>query len=119
MKLFSVVVLCLLCMTGASLASNFDGMSVEQIRNHAGFTPDTQSMSWAANSAEPGAPHIYWWIGYISDGDQRVYFTSYGEALTCVQWDATGEWVPLWVVDALDRLFESDVIVLDPGKADS
>ena len=118
MKLFSVMVLCLLLLTGASLASDFDGMSVDQIRRHAGFTADTQSMSMATNSAEPDAAHIYWWIGYIADGDKRVYFTSYGEALTCVQWQETGEWVPMWVVDALDKLFERDLVVLDPGKAD-
>lgn len=115
MKLLSVMLFFLLVFTGASFASPYDGMSVEQIRANANFKADTQSMSWTTNSAEPDAPHIYWWIGYIQDGDTRYYFTSYGEALTCVEWDRTGEWVPLWVRDALDSLFIDEVIVLDPS----
>ncbi len=118
MKVWIFGLMILLAMSTSALASPFDGMSVEQVRGHADFVSDTQSMSWATNSGDQDAPHIYWWIGYIPNGDQRIYFTSYGEALTCVEWGATGEWVPLWVRDALDRLLKEDIIVLDPGKSD-
>lgn len=118
MKLWIMVLLIMLALTGAAFASPFDGWSVDQIRGHSDFTKDTQSMSWATNSGDPDAPHIYWWIGYIPHGDQRIYFTSYGEPLTCVQWGPTGEWVPLWVRDALDRLFAEEIIVLEPGKGE-
>jgi hypothetical protein len=52
-------------------------------------------------------------VGYIAHGDKRVYFTSYGEPLTCVQWDVTGEWVPEWVVEALNRLVDEGLIRMD------
>lgn len=118
MKVWIMVLLLLLSLCTAAAASPFDGMSVEQIRAHEDFTPDTQSMSWATNSGDPDAPHIYWWIGYIPDGDKRIYFTSYGEALTCVQWQETGEWVPMWVREALDKLVAEEIIVLKPGKSE-
>ena len=118
MKMWIMMMLFLFMLCSTAMASPFDGMTVAEIRAHDDFKADTQSMSWATNSGDPDAPHIYWWIGYIPNGDQRIYFTSYGEALTCVQWDATGEWVPLWVRDALDRLLMEDIIVLDPDSAE-
>lgn len=97
----------------AAFASPFDGWSVDEIRAHQAFSSSDYSLSWATNSGDPGAAHIYEWIGYIPTGDQRVYFTSYGEPLTCVQWQASGEWVPLWVADALDNLLAKGLIRLD------
>lgn len=105
------MMLCLLAI-GSAWASKFDGMTVDQIRAHPGFVADTQSMSGATNAGDPDAPHIYWWIGYIPDGDTRVYFTSYGEPLTCVKWDKTGEWVPQWVLEALNKLVDGGYIKL-------
>jgi hypothetical protein len=104
-------------MTSIALASEFDGMSVDQIKAHPGFVASTDSLSSATNAGDKDAPHIYWWIGYIPVGDQRVYFTSYGEPLTCVKWEKTGEWVPEWVVKALDKLVDGGYIVLDPHPA--
>ena len=98
---------------GASaLASSFDDMTVEEVRAHPDFVADDYSLSGATNSGDPAAPHVYWWIGYIPDGDSRVYFTSFGEPLTCVKWEATGEWVPMWVAEALDRLLSEGYIKL-------
>jgi hypothetical protein len=95
--------------TGA-WASSYDGLTVAQIRANPDFVVDTQSMSGALNSGAADADHIYWWIGYIPDGDKRVYFTSFGEPLTCVKWGETGEWVPEWVVDALNKLVEQGLL---------
>jgi len=96
----------------AAWASPFDDMSIEEIKTHPDFVKDDYGLSGATNSGDPDAPHIYWWIGYIPVGDERVYFTSYGEALTCVKWEKTGEWVPAWVVDALTRLVDEGYIEL-------
>ena len=97
---------------GCALASPYDDMTVAQIRAHPEFVEDDYSLSSATNSGDPDAPRIYWWIGYIPSSDKRVYFTSFGEPLTCVKWEVTGEWVPEWVVDALDRLHEEGYIEL-------
>jgi hypothetical protein len=97
--------------TGA-WASSFDGLTVDQIRAHPDFVADTQSMDSAKNSGDVDAKHIYWWIGYIPEGDKRIYFTSFGEPLTCVKWDKTGEWVPEWVADALNKLVDKGLIKL-------
>ena len=94
-------------------ASPFDGLSVEEIRAHPDFVAADYCLSSATNSGDSGAGHVYWWIGYIPVDDTRIYFTSFGEPLTCVEWEATGEWVPLWVVDALDRLLAEGYIVLE------
>jgi hypothetical protein len=96
-----------------ALASNFDHLTVDEIRAHPGFVKDDQSMSGTYNSGGPEGKHVYWWIGYIPDGDKRVYFTSFGEALTCVKWGRTGEWVPEWVAENLERLTADGYIVLD------
>lgn len=96
-----------------ALASNFDHMSVDEIRAHPDFVRDTLSLSSANNSGGPEGDNVYWWIGYIPDGNNRVYFTSFGEALTCVQWERTGEWVPVWVYENLERLTDEGYIVLD------
>ena len=87
-----VLLLVLVWSTGAQ-ASSYDSLSIQEIRAHPDFVADDYSLSSATNSGEPGADHVYWWIGYIPDGDKRVYFTSFGEPLTCVMWEATGEWV--------------------------
>jgi thiol-disulfide isomerase/thioredoxin len=107
-----VLALVLAC---AAQASSFDGLSVEQVRAHPQFVADTQSMNSACNSGDPGAPHVYWWIGYIPDGEKRVYFTSFGEPLTCVKWEATGEWVPEWALPALQKLLDGKYIELQTG----
>jgi hypothetical protein len=99
-----------------ALASEFDGLSVAQIRAHPDFVASDYSLSAAKNSGAADAEHIYWWIGYIPTGDKRVYFDSFGEALTCVEWKETGEWVPEWVVGALDKLVAGGYIVIDPNK---
>jgi hypothetical protein len=104
-------------MTSIALASDFDHMSVDQIKANPGFVSSTDCLSGTTNSGDVDAPHIYWWIGYIPVGDKRVYFTSYGEALTCVKWEKTGEWVPEWVVAALDKLVDGGYIVLEPPPA--
>ncbi|GEM_PF-2062414 len=109
--LAGALVLVLLWGTTA-LASPFDGLTVEEVRAHPDFVADDYSLSSATNSGDPDAPHVYWWIGYIPDGDTRVYFTSFGEPLTCVKWEATGEWVPVWVVEALNRLLDEGYIEL-------
>lgn len=100
-----------------ALASDFDGMTVAQIRAHPDFVASDYSLSGAKNSGDPGAKHVYWWIGYIPSGDKRVYFDSFGEPLTCVKWEKTGEWVPEWVVAALDKLVDGGYIVLNPDEA--
>ena len=97
-------------MVCAAWASVYDGLTVDEVRAHPDFVADTQSMSGACNSGETGADHVYWWIGYIPDGGKRVYFTSFGEPLTCVKWDATGEWVPEWVAGSLDALLDGGYI---------
>ena len=109
--LAGTLVLVLLWDTTA-LASPFDDLTVEEIRAHPDFVADDLSLSSATNSGDPDAPLIYWWIGYIPDGTTRVYFTSYGEPLTCVKWEATGEWVPKWVAAALDRLLAEGYLKL-------
>lgn len=110
-NLFTVLMLALVWSTGAA-ASSYDDMAVREIRAHPDFVADDYSLSSATNSGEPDADHVYWWIGYIPEGDKRVYFTSFGEPLTCVQWEATGEWVPEWVVDALEELLAKGYIEL-------
>jgi hypothetical protein len=117
LRAISIALVIGVLMTSMALASDFDGMTVAQIKAHAGFVASTDSMSSATNAGDPGAPHIYWWIGYIPVGDKRVYFTSYGEPLTCVKWDKTGEWVPEWVVTALDKLVDGGYIILEPNAA--
>jgi len=104
-------------MVSTALASDFDGWSIEKIKADPGFVSSDYSLSWARNSGDVDAPHIYWWIGYIPVGDKRVYFTSFGEPLTCVEWEKTGEWVPEWVVKALDKLVDGGYIVLNPHPA--
>ena len=98
---------------GPALASDYDGLSVKQIRANPAFVADTTSMDSATNSGDPAAPHIYYWIGYIPDGAKRVYFTSYGEALTCVLWQRTGEWVPEWAAANLEKLAGKGIIKLE------
>ena len=97
----------------AASASVFDGWTVDEIKAHEDFTISDYSLSWATNSGDPDAPHIYEWIGYIPAGDTRVYFTSFGEPLTCVEWQESGEWVPKWVVEALNKLIAKGLIRLD------
>ena len=106
-RAFFISLLVVLIWAGAALASEFDGMSVSEIRKHSDFVADDYSLSQAENSV---GERIYTWIGYIPTGDKRVYFTSYGEALTCVKWEETGEWVPEWVADALNQLLEDGII---------
>lgn len=109
----------LLLATGA-FASEFDGWTLRQIRRHPDFTRDTTSMSSAFNKAGKVGRRVYHWIGYIPSGDKRVYFTSFGEPLTAVKWEKTGEWVPEWVIEALDRLEEEGYIKLNvPGPETS
>jgi hypothetical protein len=96
-----------------AFASNYDNMSVDEIKAQPGFVKDTLSLSSTTNAGAPDADHIYWWIGYIAEGDKRIYFTSYGEALTCVKWERTGEWVPEWVAANLEKLTAGGYIVLD------
>jgi hypothetical protein len=98
---------------GGAWASDYDGLSAAQVRKLPGFVADTTSMSSATNSGDPAAPHVYWWIGYVPDGDKRIYFTSYGEALTCVKWERTGEWVPEWVSANLEKLAAGGYIKLE------
>jgi len=117
MRLLCLSVLMALMLAGAALASEFDGMSVAQIKAHPGFVASDYSLSSAKNSGDPGAKHVYWWIGYIPSGDKRVYFDSFGEPLTCVKWEKTGEWVPEWVVAALDKLVDGGYIVIDTHPA--
>lgn len=105
------VLLAQLCST-AAVASSYDTLSIWEIRAHPDFVEDDYSLSSATSSGEIGAGQVYEWIGYIPDGSKRVYFTSFGEPLTCVQWEATGEWVPEWVVNALDRLLAEGYITL-------
>jgi hypothetical protein len=108
-----VVFACLMCLAlyATALASPFDDWTAEEIFAHPDFVRSTDSMSQATNSGDPAeAGHVYWWVGYIPVGDERIYFTSFGEALTCVKWDVTGEWVPKWVVSALDRLVDEGLI---------
>ncbi len=107
--LCSALILVLLIATTA-VASPFDDWTAEEIFSHKDFTPSDYSLSSATNSGDPDAPHVYEWVGYIPVDGTRVYFTSYGEALTCVKWEQTGEWVPEWVVDALDKLVEEGLI---------
>jgi len=95
-----------------ALAGPDEPMTVDEVRAHPDFVADDYSLSSATNSGDPDADLVYWWIGYIPHGEYRVYYTSFGEPLTCVQWEATGEWVPLWVVDALDKLLKEGLIKL-------
>lgn len=93
-------------------ASSFDGWSVDEIRAHPDFVKDALSLSSTTNSGGPEGQHVYWWIGYIPEGDKRIYFTSFGEALTCIKWERSGEWVPEWVAANLERLTADGYIVL-------
>ena len=111
-RIIGITLATVLLWVTCALASPFDGMTVDEIRAHPDFVADDYSLSSATNSGDPDAPHVYEWIGYIPAGDNRVYFTSYGEPLTCVKWDATGEWVPEWVVVALKKLLEGGYIKL-------
>jgi hypothetical protein len=112
MRVIIIALLFSLCFAALAWASPYDDLSVEEIRAQPDFVADNYSLSSATNSGESDAVWVYQWIGYIPVNDTRVYFTSFGEALTCVQWEATGEWVPLWVVDALDRLLAEGYIVI-------
>lgn len=109
---FCIAFLLVLTWCTAAAASVYDNLDVGEIRTDPDFVEDSYSLSSATSSGEIGAGLVFEWIGYIPDGDKRVYFTSFGEPLTCVQWEATGEWVPEWVVDALDRLVEEGYITL-------
>lgn len=94
-----------------ALASPFDDWTAEEIFAHPEFVRSTDSMSQATNNGDPAeADHVYWWVGYIPVEGKRIYFTSFGEALTCVKWEETGEWVPEWVVNALNRLVAEGLI---------
>jgi hypothetical protein len=112
LRIAVVAILCITLFGSTALASTYDALTIKEIRAHPGFVADAYSLSSATNSGDIGADRVYEWIGYIPDGDKRVYFTSYGEPLTCVQWQATGEWVPEWVAEALDRLLEDGYIKL-------
>lgn len=108
-----LVISALLCLALAftAFASPYDDWTIDEIMASPDFVPSTQSMSQATNNGDPAeAEHVYWWVGYIPVGDKRIYFTSFGEALTCVKWDVTGEWVPEWVVDALSKLVDKGLI---------
>ena len=99
-----------LLLTVTAWASPFDDWTVDEICAHEDFVASDYSLSSATNSGDADADHVYWWIGYIPVDDKRVYFTSFGEALTCVEWKQTGEWVPEWVVKALDKLVAEGLI---------
>jgi hypothetical protein len=105
--------LLLALLAGGASASEFDGWSVRKIRRHKDFHRDTTSMSSAFNHAGKGGRRVYHWIGYIPLGDKRVYFTSFGEPLTAVKWEKTGEWVPEWAQPAIDKLADEGYIELN------
>ena len=104
----------------AAAASPFDDMTAEEIFAHPEFHASEYSLSSATNDGDPDvARNVYHWVGYIPWEGKRVYFTSFGEPLTCVQWERNGEWVPEWVADALENLTEEGYISLDgEGMAD-
>jgi hypothetical protein len=96
-------------------SAQFAGMTVRQITHRKDFVRSTDSMSSALNTANPGGRRVYHWIGYVPFAEQsvRVYFTSFGEPLTAYRWERTGEYVPAWVYEALDRLVEDGYIELN------
>jgi len=112
-RVVSVALVIALLSFGLALAHSYEDLTVEEIRALQDFVADDYSLSSATNSGDEDAAFAYHWIGYIPHGDQRIYFTSNGESLTCVEWEATGEWVPAWVVEALDRLLNEGYIKLD------
>jgi hypothetical protein len=112
LRAFGLAFLLVLAWYALAPASSYDEMKIWEIRAHPDFVEDNYCLSAATGSGEIGADFVYEWVGYIPDGDKRVYFTSNGEPLTCVQWQATGEWVPEWVVEALDKLLEEGYIDL-------
>jgi hypothetical protein len=109
----------LLLTAGTALASEFDGWTVRQITRHKDFVRSDYSLSSALNGGEKDAKRVYDWIGYIPSGDKRVYFTSFGEPLTTVQWERTGEWVPEWALEALERLADEGYIELNGATEDT
>ncbi len=113
LRLITLVVVLLAVLATSALASDFDSWTLRQIRRHKDFTRDTTSMSSAFNTANKGGRKVYHWIGYIPVEDTRVYFTSSGEPLTCVKWEKTGEWVPQWAIESLDRLETEGYIKLN------
>ncbi|MBN2081619.1 hypothetical protein JW859_05345 [bacterium] len=112
-RIVSVALVFVLLSFGLALAHCYEDLTVDEIRALPDFVADDYSLSSATNSGDEDALFVYHWIGYIPHGDKRVYFTSFGEPLTCVQWEATGEWVPEWVVEALNRLLSEGYIKLD------
>jgi hypothetical protein len=95
---------------GVALASPFDDMTADEIFSRDDFVRSTDCLSNTTNAGDPDAPHVYYWVGYIEQDAKRFYFTSFGEALTCVKWAQTGEWVPEWVADALQKLTDKGII---------
>src|SRR5689334_13470839 len=76
-------------MASAALASEFDGWSVRKITHDKRFVKSSYSLSMARNGGGPKAKLVYHWIGFIPTSDERVYFDSHGEGVTCVKWDKT------------------------------
>jgi hypothetical protein len=113
LRLVIATVMVTLLLSAAAAASEFDGWTLRQIRHHKDFHRDLTSMSSAFNTANKGGKRVYHWIGYIPSGDKRVYFTSFGEPLTAVKWEKTGEWVPEWALPALDKLTDEGYIKLN------
>ena len=112
LRLTGIVFAFVMIWSTCAVAATDNQLSVEEILAHPDFVADYYSLSSATNSGDPDADLVYRWIGYIPDGDRRIYYTSFGEPLTCVQWEATGEWVPLWVLEALNRLHAKGIIEL-------
>jgi hypothetical protein len=113
LRVLTTAVLLLALLATVASASEFDGWSLRKIRRHPDFKRDTTSLSSAFNHAGKGAKRVYHWIGYIPSGDTRVYFTSFGEPLTAVKWEKTGEWVPEWALPAIDKLVDEGYIELN------
>jgi len=119
MRILVATLLMLGLLGGSAAASEFDGLTLRQIRHHKGFHRDTTSMSSAFNHAGPGGKRVFHWIGYIPSGDKRVYFDSLGEGVTAVKWDKTGEWVPEWALASLDKLTDEGYIELNKTAPDT
>ncbi len=112
------------CAVSPAGAATFDGWTVAQIKAHPDFVAyeggsrfDT-TPSLARESAEPGAPFSYVWIGYIwtenEAGDNlKLFFDGNANHVSLSVPKRLNEVVPAWVSPSLDYLVDCRLVSSD------
>jgi hypothetical protein len=120
MRIAVAIILGLACLQEVALASEFDGWTLNQLKEHPRFVAYDHQLAGANLAAHqqewagPGAPLTHKWIGYIVTKSKLEYpseivaIDDQGMLLTCTDndWDL----IPSWALDAWTYLVESGYI---------